>query len=116
MEACYEVTPDGERASGGPCDSSTQGGTIAGITFDDPRSGFKGTERSIRLNVTRISNGTGPGVWYTDALGRDARTTPFAGSIRQEIARVENEVGFDYIGPIIGADRQYAGPGVRAPN
>lgn len=116
MDVCYEVTPGGERATGGPCALATAEGTITGITFDDPRSGFKGTERSIRLNATRISNATGPDVWYTDAMGRNARTQPFAGSIRQEIARVDREVGFDYIGPIIGADRRYAGPGVRAPN
>jgi hypothetical protein len=116
MDVCYEVTPDGERASGGPCATATADGTIPGITFDDPRSGFKGTERSVRLNVTRISNEGGPDVWYTDALGRNARTQPFEGSIRQELARVDREVGFDYIGPTIGGDRQYAAPGVRAPN
>jgi len=116
MDVCYEITPTGERASGGPCAVSTGDGTITGVAFDDPRSEFRGTGRLIRLNVTRISNATGPEVWYTDALGRGGRSQPFTGAIRQGIARVEQEVGFDFIGPTIGGDRQYAAPGVRSPN
>src|SRR2546429_2499011 len=29
-----------------PCDQSTGAGTVAGVTFDDPRSVFNGVERS----------------------------------------------------------------------
>jgi hypothetical protein len=55
-------------------------------------------------------------VWYTDAFGRDGQTTPFAGSIRQRLAKLDNAIGVDAGGPAIGDDRNYAGPGVHAPN
>jgi len=49
-------------------------------------------------------------------LGRQGRTTPFPGSIRQVISRVDRHIGVDLGGPSIGGDRQYADPGVRSPN
>ena len=58
----------------------------------------------------------GPDVWYTDAYGRNGRTEPFTGSIRQRIASVDNDVGVDVNGPTIGQNRDYSGSGVRAPN
>jgi len=36
IDVCYEVTATGKRASGGPCDRSTDEGQTAGVTFDDP--------------------------------------------------------------------------------
>jgi len=57
-----------------------------------------------------------PGTWYTDALGRQARATPFPGSIRQIISQVDRQIGADIKGPPIGGDREYGGLGVRSPN
>ena len=102
-------------ARDGLCETSTGDGTIAGVTFDDARSRFNGVRRFVDINGNRISNTNGPEVWYTDPFGRNARTEPFAGSIRQFIARVDNNARVSH-GPLIGRDRDYGGPGIRAPN
>jgi hypothetical protein len=116
IEVCYEVTPSGGRALGGPCEASTGNGAIPGVEFDDPRSVFNGTGRSVSINAIRIANAGGPRIWYTDALGHQGRPVPFSGSIRQVVAPVDRYIGVDIGGPSIGGDRQYGGPGVRAPN
>jgi hypothetical protein len=96
---------------------STANGTITGLTFDDPRSVFDGVRRTVDINSNFISNEAGPEVWYTTPLGRNARTTPFPGSIRQFIARINNDRGgLDLAGPGIGGERDYGGPRVHAPN
>ncbi len=49
--------------------------------------------------------------------GGGAQTQPFPGSIRQFIARKENDRGpLNPSGPAVGAERNYGGPGVHAPN
>jgi hypothetical protein len=53
-------------------------------------------------------------VWYTDPFGKDARTRPFPGSIRQYIAPISGVLNPE--GPTLGSRRNYGGPGVRAPN
>jgi len=116
IDVCYEVTPSGEQASGGACEESTAGGQVAGMTFDDPNSAFNGAGHFVDINANRLSNGDGPEVWYTDAFGRNGQTTPFAGSIRQRLSKLDNEIGVDAGGPVIGNNRNYAGPGVHAPN
>lgn len=116
LDVCYEETPEGNRAAGGPCDESTGAGNDAGVTYDDPRSRFNGAARFVDINVTRIQNLRGPSVWYTDAYGQRGEVTPFRGSIRQEIAQVEHELGLPVGGPRLGEDRDYGGSGVRAPN
>lgn len=112
IEVCHESTPAGERAVGGPCEAVRGGDT----PYDDPRSPFNGTERSVSINAVRVSNPGGPEHWYTDAFGRRGSTTPFPGSIRQVVARVDRYVGVDIGGPVVGVNRPYGGPGVRAPN
>ena len=116
IDVCYEVTGTGERAAGGPCDRSTDEGQTPGVTFDDPRSEFNGAAHFVDINANNIANADGPDVWYTDAYGRNGRTEPFTGSIRQRIASVDNDVGVDVNGPTIGQSRNYSGSGVRAPN
>jgi hypothetical protein len=116
IDVCYEVTPSGERAEGGPCAASTGSGSVPGLAFDDPRSLFNGTSRSVDINAIRVSNPGGPGVWYTDALGHRGSPTPFRCSIRQVIASVDRYIGVDIGGPTLGTGREYSGPGVRAPN
>jgi len=63
-----------------------------------------------------LSNSDGPEVWYTDAFGRNGRTTPFPGSIRQRLGTMDNEIGVSAGGPVIGGNRNYRGAGVHAPN
>jgi hypothetical protein len=116
IDVCYEVTATGERASGGPCSSSTNEGQTPGVTFDDPRSRFNGADHFVDINANNISNSGGPEVWYTDAYGRNGRAAAFPGSVRQQISSVDNNIGIDVNGPTIGGDRNYGGAGVRAPN
>lgn len=116
IDVCYEVTADGRRAAGGPCDESTDDGQTPAVTFDDPRSRFNGAGHFMDVNANRISNADGPEIWYTDAFGRNGRTEPFTGSIRQRISKDDNDIGVDVGGPTIGDDRVYSAVGVRAPN
>lgn len=117
IDVCYEVTPSGARAQGGACDESTGGGTITGVTFDDPRSVFDGVRRVVDINSNTIDNAGGPAVWYTDPFGKHGRTQPFPGSVRQFIARIDNtRGGLNASGPTLGGNRDYGSPRVHAPN
>lgn len=115
MDVCYEVTPAGEQARGSHCDEATAGGAVTDITWNDPRSPFNGADRDVDINTIRISNADGPKVWYTDPFGANGRTEPFRGSIRQWIARIDND-GVAPHGPRIGRDYGGPGTGVHAPN
>jgi hypothetical protein len=114
IDLCYEVTATGDRARGGVCSTATSGGTVTGITFDDPRSPFHGADRRVDVNSNDIDNENGPEVWYSDPFGRGARPEPFPGSIRQWIAKIDNERGVGISGPTLG--RNYGGTSVHAPN
>lgn len=85
------------------------------VAWDDPRSPFKGVRRFVDINGNSVRNAGGPQVWYSDPLGNDARPEPFPGSIRQWVASRDNS-GLDLHGPVIGKNRSYDAPGVRAPN
>ncbi len=107
IDLCYLPALRGEdRCEGLPVDS---------LSWDDPRSPFKGTRRFVDVNSNRVSNLDGPSVWYTDSLGQNGRTEPFPGSIRQWIA-VRDNSSFDLSGGVIGRDRDYDARGVHAPN
>ena len=117
IDVCYEVTPSGERAQGTPCNTSTSNGTVLGVTYDDPRSAFNGVRRVVDINDNGVDNASGPEVWYTDPFGKQGRPQPFPGSVRQVIARIDNERGgLDIQGPTIGGGRQYGSPRTHAPN
>jgi len=116
IAACYEVEPNGDRARGGACEQSTAGGAIPALAFDDPRSRFNGIRRKVDINGNRINNADGPSVWYTDPYGRNASPAPFAGSVRQWLARINNQGAFNFQGPAIGAERAYGAPATHAPN
>jgi hypothetical protein len=114
IDMCYATEANGDRARGGACAESTGNGSVTGITWDDARSPFNGVRRHVDINGNRISNEEGPAVWYTDPYGRRAKRDPFPGSIRQVIATINTALNPH--GPSIGGDRNYGGPGVRAPN
>jgi hypothetical protein len=117
LDTCYEVEANGDRAQGGLCAQSTANGQLQGLTFDDPRSAFNGARRVVDLNSTIITNQDGPEIWYTDPFGGHGRTDPFPGSVRQFIAKINNDYGFGVSGPGLGQDRNYGtGTGVHAPN
>ncbi|UCF20725.1 MAG: hypothetical protein JSU87_04765 [Gemmatimonadota bacterium] len=117
LDVCFEQEPNGDRAQGGACAESTADGTITDISFDDPRSAFNGARRFVDVNSIRINNAEGPEIWYTDIFGKNGRPESFPGSIRQFVARVNNERAAAPSGPAIGRDRDYgAGQSVHAPN
>lgn len=107
LDLCYRA----ELAESDRCEAL--GGDSIG--WDDPRSPFKGVRRFVDVNANRVRNDDGPEFWYTDALGHNGRTEPFPGSIRQWVAKRDNS-GLDLHGRVMGRDRDYDGPGVRAPN
>ena len=86
-----------------------------GLSWDDPRSPFKGVRRFVDINSNRVRNEAGPNIWYTDSLGRNGSTEPFPGAIRQWVAMRDNS-GIDLRAGNIGRDRSYDAPGVHAPN
>lgn len=118
IDVCYEVTPAGDQVRGtNSCSTSTANGTILGLTFDDPRSVFDGVRRNVDVNSNFIDNDGGPEIWYTDPFGRHGRPEEFPGSIRQRIARINNDRGgLELAGPSIGGERDYGSPRVHAPN
>lgn len=106
IDLCYEGVAVGrDRCEGLPAEP---------VPWDDPRSPFKGVRRFVDINGNTVRNTDGPNVWYTDPLGRNARTEPFPGSVRQWVGRRNNE-GLDLHGPVIGRSRDYDAPGVHAP-
>ena len=106
------------RAHSSECDGETSvvNGNIVSVDFDDPSSTFNGSHRQVDINDNLVSNVGGPTVWYSDPFGQHARPEPFAGSIKQIIATINNDYGVGVNGPVIGADRTYSGRGTRAPN
>jgi hypothetical protein len=116
IAVCYETLPNGFQARGEPCDESTAGWTLAGLTYDDPRSIFDGASRTVDINYNEIRNEDGPQVWYTDPFGQNGRTEPFPGSVRQFVAKMNNDRGIGMGGPRLGDDRPYRGQGVHPPN
>jgi hypothetical protein len=115
VDLCYEVTPGGNRAQSGTCNTMTANGTITGITFDDPRSPFNGADRTMDVNENQVTNADGPKVWFTDPFGRNARVDSFPGAVRQWIARIDNtRGGLGTSGPSVR--RNYGGASVHPPN
>ncbi len=108
IDLCYAAGLQGEDR----CESVSPADTVS---WNDPRSPFKGVRRFVDVNSNRVRNADGPLVWYTDSLGRNGRTEPFPGSIRQWIAIRDNS-GIDLTGGTIGRSRSYDGLGVHAPN
>jgi hypothetical protein len=86
------------------------------VPWDDPRSPFNGVRRKVDINANRVDNADGPELWYTDPFGRNGKTAPFPGSVRQWVARHANPPGVSFSGPGIGSNREYGGPKTHAPN
>jgi hypothetical protein len=107
IDLCYVASVQGrDRFEGLPLEP---------VSWNDPRSPFKGVRRFVDVNGNRVNNPDGPSIWYTDSLGRRGRTEPFPGSIRQWVA-VRDNSGIDLHGPVIGRNRDYNAVGVHAPN
>jgi len=116
---CTAHQHEDRRARTTECDPVQQAAAGSGFTllpYDDPQSPFNGVRRQVDINSNKVRNAGGPRVWYTDPFGRQGRTTPFPGSIRQVVSSLNNDYGVGLGGPVIGGGRQYGGPGTRAPN
>lgn len=87
MDLCYDTSlADRQRLfRGGLCDAATAYGKIRDISWDDPRSGFRGLHRGMYFMPAVIDNAAGPAVWYTDALGGHASNKPFVGAVAQQV-------------------------------
>lgn len=116
--ALCAMTIGDRRARGGECNgmTTTSGGSLLSIDYDDPHSGFNGVQRQVDVNNNIVSNSGGPNIWYSDPFGKNAGTAPFAGSIRQFISTNNNDYGVGVNGPVLGGNRNYGATGVRAPN
>ncbi|MEP7166497.1 MAG: hypothetical protein ABI758_00785 [Candidatus Woesebacteria bacterium] len=122
IDVCYMKEANGDRARGGECDEVTNykdGSTIPEsqrIPYDDPRSPFNGCTREFYFNNNAISNAGGPTYWYTDPYGKNGKTSPFPGSIRQYIPSAKTSLPFNLESIAIGKDMNWCGTGVHAPN
>ncbi len=112
---CDVLNPARDR-NNDDCDASTNGGALTGLAYDDARSQFNGVRRFIDVNDNDIDNAGGENVWYSDPFGRNAKKSPFPGSVRQWVAKVKNDYGFSVNGPAIGFNRNYGAASVHAPN
>ena len=127
VDLCF-MNENGEVARGGECEWMTNYGQVKSMAWDDPRSAFNGIKREMYFNQTGVKNSGGSTVWYTDPFGNNAQTSPFAGSVKQYVSAVNNERknsegfidpsggNFAFESEAIGAEREYGGNGVHAPN
>jgi hypothetical protein len=85
MDLCYDTTlaSQGRIARGGPCEWATDYGRNKNITWDDPRSAFRGLHRGMYFAPAVLDNAGGPSTWYTDPFGNQGSPTWFPGSIKQ---------------------------------
>lgn len=88
MDLCYDTSlqSQGRIARGGACSYATNYGAIKNITWDDPRAAFKGIHRGMYFFPATLNNVGGPEIWYSDPYGKNAKPTPFAGSVKQQMS------------------------------
>jgi hypothetical protein len=80
QDLCYETLNGNRQFRGGLCNG------IPGLTWDSPQSWFRDINRGVYLKPGITSNQGGSTQWYTDPWGTNAQTSPWPGSIRQEIS------------------------------
>ncbi|MET0424338.1 MAG: hypothetical protein ABW046_10700 [Actinoplanes sp.] len=110
VDLCYT-----ELAGGNYCNQVRQVTQQTGqqVAWDDTRSPFKGTLREFRPGSLAVQN-SGSTTVYTDVYGRNASSTPFAGSIRQYFAGAGSTTLY-----VRGSTKDYgatAADGIHAPN
>jgi hypothetical protein len=91
---------------------------VTRIPYDDPRSVFNGCRRNVTLGATRITNGGGSTIWYSDPYGRAARAGSFIGGVKQYVEVVNNSTAGDIDRVAFGADLDpcLSGSNIHAPN
>ncbi len=88
------------------------------VAYDDPLSPFNGCRRSVDVGLTRISNGGGATLWFSDPYGRAARSASFTGGVRQFVGVINNSAttGLDRVSFGTDVDSCVAGNNIHAPN
>lgn len=112
IDQCWAVVNGAFRTISNPCVTVRKEAAGVPYGWDDPRSPFKGTDRSIRLNDFSVNVRDGQ-VWYTDVLGANPSLSPFPGSVRQ-FAIGSHPGVYAFTG--LGAGTDNTDPRVRAPN
>lgn len=112
IDVCTESRTDGRQVALAWCDAVLQTSNRA---YDHPHSPYRGDDHFVDFNRNQIKNAGGPRVWYTDAYGRFAQREPFPGSLKQEIAPINNVLGAGD-GLFVGDNGPNGGFGTRAPN
>jgi hypothetical protein len=93
VDLCSEVLSNGNQARGGICTDVPDG-----IKYNDTRSPFKGIHRGMYFQGPTLNNAGGSEIWYTDPFGGNGQTSPFTGSIKQQISA--KNVSYLNLGPI----------------
>lgn len=96
MDLCYDRSLPGRQSRGGICDWATNYGQLS-IKWNDPRSGFRGLNRGMYFQPAVLNNAGGSEFVYTDPYGKNAQSTPFTGSVRQQISTKNVDYGRDII-------------------
>lgn len=86
-----------------------------GVAWDDPASPFRGDRRMVKFNRL-TANGSEEGIWYTDAYGKHASTTPFGNSIRQIVRGTTAAHASGRIQYLSARNGDFNAQGVHAPN
>lgn len=63
-----------------------------GAAWNSPQAAFKGLSRTTYFGRNHISNQGGSQIWWTDPLGGNAVTTPFAAGLKQKISSVKADI------------------------
>lgn len=117
LDVCYETESNGDRSHGGQCSGVREANPK--ITWDDPRSPFRGVvARGTYFKPGNVDNASGPTTWYTDPYGRNARTTPLPGYVKQYIPQrkvIYSQVLGGVVQPEV-VQRSHSHPSVHAPN
>lgn len=114
-DVCYMSIGD-RKTRGGACDIMTNYGTLQGVTWDDPRSSFRGINRGQYINPPSINNVNGTEVFYTDVFGDNAQSSPFPGSVKQFASKVKTTIDFAIDPRIVQRIHDDGGKTVHAPN
>ncbi|MBP9819934.1 hypothetical protein KBC79_04315 [Candidatus Woesebacteria bacterium] len=67
-------------------------GEYQNAEWNSPLSNFRGLKRTTYFGRNRISNQGGAEIWWTDPLGSNAVTTPFASGLKQKFSSVEADI------------------------
>lgn len=128
IDLCWQARDGKFLIAGAPCQGSIKApglrqiasGDPNSIQWNDPRSPFRGDNRSVRFDSFIVKYPAGATEWYTDALGENASWEPFPGSIKQIVHNKSySPISKSSQPALIGGNtpgKNFNAPGVHAPN